>query len=174
VDIGKSSKRHLVAAVSRRHVERQSKEKKGKLSDQSKDGKCFEEHKRFRENLELHTTGLDVLGIQRCSSEMTVDSKPMSSGEYETIVHPRFSHFFVMLWYVGKIDHVIRNYTRCWLENNRFDNDLKTKSIQSICVEFSMQNELIESLFALFCHGYKHVMASISFNELNTIPGTST
>jgi hypothetical protein len=163
VDIGKSSKRHLVAAVSRRQAERQTKEKRNKRQvDQTRDGKCFEEHRRFRENLELNTAGLNTVISHGGSCETTIDDKPDNRGEFDTIVHPKFSHFFVMLWYVGKIDHVIRNYTRCWLENNRYDNELQTKSIQCICNDFSIQYELIEHMFTLFCHGYKHIITSIN------------
>lgn len=37
-----------------------------------------------------------------------------NNGEY--LVHPKLSHFFLMLWYACKIEHVVRNYARCWLD----------------------------------------------------------
>lgn len=33
------------------------------------------------------------------------------------VVHPDFEHFFHMLWYSSKIEHVVRHMGRCWMED---------------------------------------------------------
>lgn len=43
-----------------------------------------------------------------------------SGAGMDLLVHPKLSHFFLMLWYVCKIEHVVRNYTRCWLDERPY------------------------------------------------------
>ena len=66
-----------------------------------------------------------------------------------------------MLWYVCKIEHIVRNYTRCWLHDltDKYSNG---KDIASLCVEFSQQDDFFESMCAMFNHGVSHVSDSIA------------
>jgi hypothetical protein len=62
-----------------------------------------------------------------------------------------------MVWYVQKIDHVIRNYTRWWLENKA---DLDT-NIEQLCTEFARDDALFSNLHAIFNHAVSHVTLSV-------------
>jgi hypothetical protein len=66
-------------------------------------------------------------------------------------------HFFTMLWYVHKIEHVIRNYTRWWLEQ-RTESD---ENIEQLCLEFSRDEVLFSEMCAIFNHCISHVALSI-------------
>lgn len=81
----------------------------------------------------------------------------------DLVVHPRFQHFFLMLWYVSKIEHVIRNYTRCWIEAVSLPStsDNPNKTVTDICNEFSTQNEVFQQMYKVFIHGHAHVMNSL-------------
>lgn len=103
---------------------------------------------------------------------------PIESDGRSMVVHPKFSYFFLMLWFTGKIDHVVRNHTRCWIERHnqgvmngsdhrtcppmRMDEDEdSSNNIQFMCEEFSKQDDLIEGMFTVFNRGYLHVMDSL-------------
>lgn len=86
---------------------------------------------------------------------------PLSAQPGDVIVHPKFAHFFLMLWYVCKIDHVTRNYTRCWLES-RVCSQAQEASVSSLCDEFSSQHALFKKMHAVFCHGCQHVWGSLT------------
>jgi hypothetical protein len=67
-----------------------------------------------------------------------------------------------MVWYVQKIEHVIRNYTRWWLEQKSD----ATENIEQLCVEFSHDDALFSSMHAIFNHAVSHVTQSIeAYNE---------
>jgi hypothetical protein len=75
-------------------------------------------------------------------------------------VHPKFAHFAFMLWYVSRIEHIIRNYTRYWITHNKqeilVDLDLATK-----CNLFAQQEDLFENLYSAYTHAFSHVIASL-------------
>lgn len=52
-------------------------------------------------------------------SRQSKESEPaVTKNSLELTVHPRFGFFLLSLWLVGKIDHVLRNFTRCWTEKH--------------------------------------------------------
>lgn len=84
----------------------------------------------------------------------------------EFLVHPKLSHFFLMLWYVCKIDHVVRNYTRGWIDNMIQSSSSKGDEensviISEMCDKFSDQDQVFESMCDMFNHGVSHVIHSI-------------
>lgn len=82
------------------------------------------------------------------------------SGEF--LVHPKFSHFFLMLWYVCKIEHIVRNHTRCWLSDRAADEC--GEDIGALCNTFSEQHELLEGMHKMFNHAVEHVTESIRWH----------
>lgn len=82
------------------------------------------------------------------------------SGGTDMAVHPRFGHFLLMLWFVCKIEHVVRNYTRCWLEC-RVSSQPRETSVMSLCDEFSQQHAFLDRMHAIFSHGCDHVRRSL-------------
>ena len=88
-------------------------------------------HKRFKEtlNMILASSCPAPTGEQGEGQLPQKSIFPGSAARYEqaqpptvkntgdTLLHPRFTHFFLLLWFVCKLDHVLRNFTRCWLEN---------------------------------------------------------
>lgn len=67
-------------------------------------------------------------------------ARPKETGG-RIMVHAKFSHFFLMLWYVNKIEHVVRNYAKCWVceRKPQDDTDREQTDIQSLCEIFSAQ-----------------------------------
>lgn len=71
------------------------------------------------------------------------------------LVHPKLGHFLLMLWYACKVEHVVRNYTRVWVDGAEGDD------IASLCREFEAQERLLRGMYRMFRHGCGHVLASL-------------
>lgn len=80
----------------------------------------------------------------------------------ELLIHPSLFHFFVMVWFVHKIEHIIRNYTRWWLENR----DGSQESIDMLCTEFTNDAELFHNLHKLFNHAVEHIEKSLTLYQV--------
>lgn len=74
----------------------------------------------------------------------------------DSIIHPKFGHFALMLWYVCKIEHIVRNFTRCWLEEQPCG-----QPISSLCKSFESNTEVFRRCHAVFQHAYHHVTQSL-------------
>ena len=95
-----------------------------------------------------------VACINLSGNSKSTSSTPVHS---RLLVHPSLLHFFIMVWYVQKIEHVIRNYTRWWLEQ-RIDTG---ENIEQLCVEFACEDALFQNMHAIFNHAVSHVTKSI-------------
>jgi hypothetical protein len=73
------------------------------------------------------------------------------------LIHPTLLHFFTMVWFVHKLEHVIRNYTRWWLEQRTTTGE----NIEQLCTEFSLNQDLIENMYTIFNHALSHIQLSI-------------
>ena len=85
-------------------------------------------------------------------------ARPEYTNSPDFLIHQRFSHFFLMLWYAHKIEHVMRNYTRCWIDAAGFDN----VTISTICASFENQDELFLQMYTIFEHARKHISTSLA------------
>lgn len=67
-----------------------------------------------------------------------------------------------MVWYVQKIEHIIRNYTRWWLEQKK---DTEA-NIEELCLEFAGNDSMFSNMHVIFNHAVSHVTKSIeSYSE---------
>jgi hypothetical protein len=82
-------------------------------------------------------------------------------GTGEVLVHPKLGHFFLMLWYVCKVEHVVRNYTRVWVDQMASSQGDGGRDIASLCSSFSSQEALLTGMYRAFRHGCDHVLASL-------------
>lgn len=86
-----------------------------------------------------------------------------SRQECDLLVHPKFSHFFLLLWFVCKIDHVLRNYVRWWVDSLPDGADDSEKdSVQVLCDQFAEQIEFFENLCKIFNYGVNHIVTSLA------------
>jgi hypothetical protein len=77
------------------------------------------------------------------------------------VIHPSLFHFFMMVWYVHKVEHIIRNYTRWWIEQ-RVEHG---ENIEQLCTEFALDTEFFSNLHLIFNHAVSHVQLSIEEYE---------
>ena len=86
------------------------------------------------------------------------------------VVHPRFLHFFSMLWFLCRIDHVLKNMAKNWMVGCADNNKAAEASAGvggdddgiDICHQFSEQNaETVEAMGIMFQHAASHVQESL-------------
>ena len=77
-------------------------------------------------------------------------------------VSENFQYFFTLLWYVSKLDMVIKQYTKMWLAKIA-QSHAKTPlpSVASLCKKFLVDNGNVDKLYNLFDAAHSHVTQSI-------------
>ena len=138
-----------------------STRKRQKVDVSSNAAKANENYKRFKESLNNVISGnCEEVGI--ISSGDVTEHVPVMKNTVDILLHPRFSYFFLILWFIGKLDHVVRNYTRCWLdaETNSDKEDVE-RSVSELCEKFSKQDDVFESMCNVLNHGFKHICTSL-------------
>lgn len=106
-------------------------------------------------------TGRNVCCLSGVSTDHCIDLTRVGKNSKEILVHPRFWHFFVLLWFCAKLEYVIRACTKQWLDLNGVHPI--PSNYTELCEEFSLQNhDLVNKLYELFVKGVEYI--SISLN----------
>ena len=106
-------------------------------------------------------------GYSRCSltgehTDYSIDLTRNSKGSPECHVHPRFWHFFVMLWFVSKVEYVARACTKQWAERHRESQ----RDYTLLCKKFVAENaELIDQLYRIFTKSVAYVCRSLELHR---------
>lgn len=75
------------------------------------------------------------------------------------VVHPRFKHFLHMLWFIGKIDSIIRSMVRCWLHERA---SAFCGGTTEECQQFVQDSsDEIWRLGLMFSHAVAHIELSL-------------
>jgi len=105
-------------------------------------------------------TGHNICCLTGLKTEHCIDLTRIGKNSKEVHVHPRFWHFFVLLWYCAKIEYVIRACTKQWIEKS----GVKPNSCNytKICEDFFEQtNDFFSQLFKLFEKGISYTTESL-------------
>ena len=98
--------------------------------------------------------------ITGMKSHNCINICPKVRGAEKVLINGNLKHFFGCVWFLSKLDYVIRNYTRCWIE----DRD-GTENIQALCQEFEKRDEFLTAMFKVFEHSVSHIKTSITQYE---------
>jgi len=90
------------------------------------------------------------------SVTLRADVSRATKSENPVLIHPRFHYFFMMLYYVHRLEHVIRSFTKSWLELQDYDS-----TMADLTKLFMSQEELFKQMFSVFVTGSKHVVLSL-------------
>jgi hypothetical protein len=105
-------------------------------------------------------TGYNVCCLTGVSVEHCIDLTRVGKNPKEVYVHPRFRHFFMLLWYCAKVEYVIRACTKQWMDTQ--ESKQCPENYTQICEDYSQQNgEFTDQLYALFMKASEYVTASL-------------
>lgn len=93
---------------------------------------------------------------QKCNNCLCL---PSGVRNQPTHVHMRFCRFFLFVWFICKIEYVVRCYVRCWLQTH----DQKEKeSYQKTAESIDCMEKHIKELYAFFVMSSEHIELSIA------------
>lgn len=106
-------------------------------------------------------TGCNTCCLTGVSVEHCIDLTRAGKNAQEVLVHPRFRHFFMLLWYCAKVEYVIRACTKQWLDTQ--DEKPCAENFTRVCERYSSQNaEFNDNLFRLFIKGIDYTTSSLT------------
>ena len=106
-------------------------------------------------------TGENVCSLSGVCAEHCIDLTKAGKHSTEVFVHPRFWHFFVLLWFCAKLEYVIRACTKQWLDVN--GTKPTPSSYTALCEEYVVQNQKFnERLFLLLEKALEYTTLSLS------------
>lgn len=105
--------------------------------------------------------GENTCSLTGVRTEHCIDLTRMGKNSKEVFVHPRFWHFFVLLWYCAKLEYVIRACTKQWLDAQKIRPEPRTYT--AVCEEYTVQNEWFnERLFQLLERALEYTTISLT------------
>lgn len=105
-------------------------------------------------------TGFNVCSLTGVSSEHCIDLTRPGKNTREVLVHPRFRHFFMFLWFCAKSEYIIRACTKQWVEGLPAPPCPETYT--RLCEEYHTENlETNEKMYRLFLKGVDYVTLSL-------------
>ena len=105
-------------------------------------------------------TGYNTCSLTLVSAEHCIDLTRPGKNMRPVFAHPRFRHFFMLLWYCAKIEYVIRAWTKQWMETR--GTPIHPDTYTQMCEEYTLQNQqTIQNLYLLFVKGFDYVIRSL-------------
>lgn len=109
-------------------------------------------------------TGFSRCSITGESLDYSIDLTRAGKNNKSVFVHLRFWHWFIYLWFVAKIEYIIRSCTKQWIEAIQ-DSPLR-KDFTALCERFRTENEsLVQQMACLFRKARDFVTASIDLYQ---------
>jgi len=100
--------------------------------------------------------GLAVCMLTETHSQGCVDVSRATKTDAPVVVHGRFHYFVLMMYYVHRLEHVVRSMTKAWLLEQ--DPEL---SMTELTERFARQEDLFKAMHRSFVEGLEHVTGSL-------------
>lgn len=101
-----------------------------------------------------------ALTQQQCTNSLSL---PSGSKNTPILVHVRFCRFFMFLWFVCKIEYIVRCFVRSWIQGK----ETEKKSYLRTAEEISVLNPLVDQIHSVFVKAIEHVSNSIHQLEIS-------
>ena len=101
-------------------------------------------------------SGLAVCCLTDTQTRGCVDVSRATKTDSPVTVHAKFHYFVLMLYFVHRLEHVVRSMTKAWLERQEAD-----LSMAVLVERFRQQRELFACMHAAFVQGLQHVQMSL-------------
>lgn len=98
------------------------------------------------------------------------------------LVSPVFAHFFLMLWYVCKIEHIIKAYTKGWMDEVLASTSPEAEGVTmglpdqplanagTLCRMFAEEDDFFEKMHRVYEHGYSYIRRSLEEGYIGEKP----
>lgn len=100
--------------------------------------------------------GWHVCSISGIRSDSCVEVGKKGRDGSTVLVHSKFIPFILNLWFVVKLEHIIKNQARAWAAQQDEDN------VAELCKKYEARTEVFEDWYKIFCHAVVHVKYSIT------------
>jgi len=94
--------------------------------------------------------------ITDCQAQNCIDVSRATKHNQAIPVHAKFQYFMLMCFYCCRLEHVVRTYTKIWLEGQPQDTDMN-----QLTTKFQEQSDLFAKMHERFVEGHAHVKASL-------------
>jgi hypothetical protein len=91
----------------------------------------------------------------RCQKGIVLHVQQRSETQYT--VHKQFQRFLLAFWFVSKIEQIVRNLARVWVDEKSNTN----ATVKQLADEFQEQSEYVGKIFSIFCYCTNHVETSV-------------
>ena len=99
--------------------------------------------------------------ITDCQAQNCIDVSRATKHNQSIPVHAKFQYFALMCFYCCRLEHVVRTYTKVWLEGQAHD-DADMLMMSQLTARFQEQHEeLFVKMHERFVEGHAHVKASL-------------
>jgi hypothetical protein len=105
--------------------------------------------------------GLSACCLTDTQSKGCIDVSRATKTDAPVTVHSKFHYFVLMLYYVHRLEHVIRSMTKSWLAQQQDEAD--RLSMAQLTARFAEQRALVSDMHAAFVTGLSHVTESLEF-----------
>jgi len=99
--------------------------------------------------------GWNVCSISGTRSDACLEIGRRGKETSLILVHQKFSPFIINLWFVCKLEHIIKHQTKNWLMKQ------DTDDIYELCKRFQSSDDMIHKWYNIFCDAVSHVKLSI-------------
>lgn len=108
-------------------------------------------------------TGPTKCAITGDDLDYSLDLTKSGKHARETHVSTRFNHFFLFLWFIAKIEYIVRSCTKQWIEANGHTEAKKNKEkYTQLCETFKEDNmDMIQRMGTVFLKSIDYVEKSI-------------
>ena len=96
--------------------------------------------------------------ITDCQAQNCIDVSRATKHNQSIHVHGKFQYFVLMCFYCCRLEHIVRTYTKVWLESQPHDDD----AMSQVTARFQEQHdELFVKMHERFVQGHAHVKAGL-------------
>lgn len=101
-------------------------------------------------------SGWNICNITGMRTDSCIDISRSGRADTFATIHSKFSDFIMQLWFVTRIEHIIKIMTKNWIETQTDTNFKKTE----LCRKFESEYEMIDDIFESFKAAYDHIRTS--------------
>jgi hypothetical protein len=113
-------------------------------------------------NESINVTSCNFHSKKRISNQLFINmGKHLNevSTNSKIYISERFQHFFMMVWYMTKLDYLIKSHAKWWLIHKTKTDPIDT--VATLCNEFCQDDDDIDKFYQLFENAVAHITNSM-------------